>query len=133
MLTSHVEKAHTHTTKSKPPTILPAVGNFVGGFLTSDVGHMHTLWIILACFAGVFAFAFLLAGMLGLQDTTPPKDRGDAAFRFVDATLFGGIGSIIRGFDKNWATSKEERRLFCAGVGCLGFFILFACLAVFTK
>ena len=93
---------------------------------------MHTLWIILSCFAGVFAFAFLLAGILSFQDTTPPKDRADAAFQFFDATVLGGIASIVRGFEKNWGTHTEERRLFYAGLGCLGAFILFMYLAAST-
>jgi len=94
---------------------------------------MHTLWIILSCFAGVFTFAFLLAGILGLQDTTPPKDRKDAALQFVDAIVFSGIASFLRGFEKNWSTRTDERRLFCAGLVCFAVFILFICLAVSTK
>jgi hypothetical protein len=94
---------------------------------------MHALFIILACFAGVFAFAFLLAGILGLQDTTPPKDRTDATFQFADAVVFSGIASVLRGFEKNWSTRREERRLFCGGLVCLAAFIVFACLAVSTS
>jgi hypothetical protein len=46
--------------------------------------------------------------------------------------VFSGIGSVIRGFEKNWSTRREERRLFCAGLGCFSAFVLFAILAVST-
>jgi membrane protease YdiL (CAAX protease family) len=93
---------------------------------------MHTLWFILACFSGAFAFAFLLAGILGLQDITPPNDRAETVFQFIDVTVFGGIASVARGFDKNWSTRTKERRLFCTGLGWLGAFILFQYLASST-
>jgi len=77
---------------------------------------MHTLFIILACFAGVFAFAFLSAASVGLQDTDSPRTRRDVVFQLIDATIFGAIGSIIRGFGRNRSTQADARRLLYAGL-----------------
>jgi hypothetical protein len=93
---------------------------------------MNILWIILACFSGMFAFAFLLAGIAGLQDTTPPKSRAGAVFQFLDAIVLSGMASVIRGFRKNWSARTEERWLVFAGLTSLAASILFLCLAVYT-
>ena len=51
---------------------------------------MHALFIVLTCFAGAFEFAFLVAGILGLHDFEPPKNRRNAVFQFIDAMIFRG-------------------------------------------
>ena len=94
---------------------------------------MHTVWIILACFAGIFSFAFLTAGTLGLQDTPAPKSRPGALFQLLDGIVFGSIGSILRGFVMNWSTHRDERRLVYTGLICLAALIVFGGLASLTK
>jgi hypothetical protein len=91
---------------------------------------MRPLFIILACFAGVFTFAFLLAGILGLQDTQPPKDGRGFTLRLFDAIVLGGLGSVVLGFQKNWHTQREARAMIYAGLVALAALLLFGCLAV---
>jgi hypothetical protein len=91
---------------------------------------MHTLWIILACFSGVFAFAFLLAGVQGMQEENPepPKDVSEKISHIVDATIFGSLGSMLRGVAKNCSKQLNERHLIYAGLISLAAFMVFLCL-----
>lgn len=95
------------------------------------MGQMHTLWIILVCFSGVFAFAFLLAGVQGMQEENPepPKDVSEKISHIVDATIFGALGSMLGGVEKNWSKQPNERKLVYAGSICLVAFVLFVFLA----
>lgn len=96
---------------------------------------MHTLWIILACFSGVFAFAFLLAGVQGMQEENPepPKDVSEKISHVLGAIIFGVLGSMpgsmLRGIAKNWNKQPNERRLVYAGLLCLAAFVVFVCSA----
>lgn len=90
---------------------------------------MHALWISLACLSGVFAFAVLFSGLIGLQDTEPPKDRAGKILLMIDVFFFGALGSIVSGIGKNWQSHAEERSLIWSGLGCLAATILFAILA----
>ena len=89
---------------------------------------MHSLWIILACFAGMFAFGFLLAGVLGCQNF----GKGDSGTnlkqnlrRCVDVTLFFGLGTVTSGLVENWSKERDARRMVYVGLLSL------AALAVF--
>ncbi len=63
---------------------------------------MNALLIILACLAGVFAFAFGFAGIAGLMNFEPPKDRRGAFLMFVDHLVAGGLVSMFRDIVRNW-------------------------------
>jgi hypothetical protein len=90
---------------------------------------MHELWITLACLSGVFAFALLFGGLVGLQDMEPPKDREGKILMVIDLIFFGALGSIVSDIGKNWQNRAEERSLIWSGLACLAATILFAFLA----
>lgn len=90
---------------------------------------MHTLWIILACFSGVFAFAYLLAGIMGMQDDEPPNNRSKLILLSCDITGVSALGEALRGAAKNWSTRPDEHRLVYAGLLCLAASMVFVCLA----
>lgn len=91
-------------------------------------GDMTTLFVILACFAGVFALPFGIAGITGLTNCDPPKDRRGAFLMFVDHLVAGGLVTMCRDIGRNWTSRVEERRLLLlgltCGVGCLIFVAL---------
>lgn len=91
---------------------------------------MHTLWTIFACFSGIFAFAFLLAGVQGMQDEEPPRNRSKLILLSCDITGVGALGEALRGAVKNWSKQPDERRLIYAGLFSLAAFVVFVCLAM---
>ena len=76
-----------------------------------------TLLTILACFAGVFAFAFGMAGFLGLVNWEPSKEKRSLFF-FFDQLVAGGVISMLRDIAQNWRSRTTERRMLCLGVAC---------------
>lgn len=90
---------------------------------------MQTLWTILACFSGVFAFAFLLAGIFGLQDDSPRKDGKVSVFAVLDCLILGGIATALLNASFQPNIRPKERRLLWTGLACLAAFILFFYLA----
>jgi hypothetical protein len=93
---------------------------------------MHALWISLAWLSGVFAFAFLLGGVVGLQDVEPPKDRLGKSLQVIDLIFLGGLGSMVSDTVKNWETQAEKRSLIWSGLAFLAATVLFAFLASHT-
>jgi hypothetical protein len=79
---------------------------------------MTTLLTILACFAGVFAFAFGTAGFLVLVSFEPPKEKRSAFLFFLDHLFAGGLVSMLRDVAHNWSQRVTERRLLCLGLAC---------------
>jgi len=92
---------------------------------------METLWLILTWIAGTLAFAFLLAGAMGMWDFEPKETRGTTG-RWIDVLLLSGLLSLAAGFEKNWHSRNEARQLFYAGLFALGATILFACLTAYS-
>lgn len=79
---------------------------------------MTALLTILACFAGVFAFAFGMAGFVGLVSFEPPKDKRGAVGTLIDHLVTGGFISILRDIERNWPEREAERRLLYLGFAC---------------
>jgi uncharacterized membrane protein len=71
-----------------------------------------------ACFAGVFAIAFGVAGVIGLMDLDPPKTRPGTLLAFIDLVFTGGVLAICQDMLRNWSSRPSERRLLLAGIGC---------------
>jgi hypothetical protein len=90
---------------------------------------MHALFVVLACFAGIFAFAFLLAGILNLQDFDRETNRTETIFQVIDALVLGSIGTAVRAILRNWSARDEARRLIYTGLVSLILFFLFVGLA----
>ena len=76
---------------------------------------MTTLLTIVACFAGVFALVFGVAGLTGLRSYEPPKDRPGIVLMFIDAIVTRGHVTAIRDIARNWARRPSERRLLILG------------------
>ena len=96
---------------------------------------MHALWIILTCFAAMFAFGFLLAGILGCADFDQlerPVSREDQLLRLFDSVVLCSFGFLTAGVVKNWANRPQERRFVYAGLLSLAAGIVFGCVAVCT-
>lgn len=87
------------------------------------LGVMVGFLTILACFAGMFAFAFGLSGVAGLvevhpqskKEGEPTKHTRHAFWWILDAFLSGGALGMM---SMNWSSRPAERRLFCAGLAC---------------
>lgn len=79
---------------------------------------MATLFTVLACFAGVFAFAFGLAGLLGLLDHQPPKDKRHLSLFLIDHLIAAGVVSTVREAGNSWEKRPKERNLLCTGFVC---------------
>ena len=86
---------------------------------------MHTLFIILGCFAGVFAFAFLLAGILALGATEPSRNWRE----FLEKT---SLSAQVRRALRRWRTQGETRTLIYVGMVSLAALVLFTFLAFRT-
>lgn len=78
---------------------------------------MGDLLTVVACFAGVFAYSFILAGLAALQDEEPPADWRAIAW-LGDLAATGGIVSILRAVARNWNSRPGDRRLLVIGVAC---------------
>ena len=87
--------------------------------------QMHTLFIILACFAGVFAFAFFLAGMLALNATEPASNWRE----FLETI---SLSAQVRRVRQRWRTQSETRTLIYVGMVSLAALVLFTFLAFRT-
>ena len=86
---------------------------------------MTSLLIVLACLAGLSAFGFGLAGVLGLLNLEPPEEKQRRFPFVVDQLVTGGIVSMMEDVVNNWPERVTERRLVYAGVAngvaCLAF------------
>lgn len=82
---------------------------------------MISLLQILACFAGVFAFAFVVAGLAGLampeNDGRSGIGSGPSPSQMVDMLLTGGCFTLISNIGKNWEHRPAERRMLFGGIG----------------
>jgi len=97
---------------------------------------MHAIWIILTCFAAIFAFGFLLAGILGCADLDRldrPSEPGGQLSRLFDAIVLGGIGFLLSGLASNWKKRPEERRMVYAGLASLAAVVAFGYLVICTR
>jgi hypothetical protein len=90
---------------------------------------MHSLWIVLTCFAGLLAFGFLLAGLLGFLDFERLNSPGNRIPGLVDALLLGGAGFMVSSVAKNWSHGKEARRMIYTGLVALVILLVFGYLA----
>jgi uncharacterized membrane protein len=79
---------------------------------------MLTFLTILACFAGVFAFAFGTAGFLGLMSFEPPSKKGGLLLGLLDHTFTFGAFTALSEISRNWDSRTAERRLLYVGLAC---------------
>ena len=95
---------------------------------------MHALCLILSCFAGMFAFGFLLAGVLSCADfdSLDSVNREKRILLLFDAVFFGSIGFLTSGIARNWTKQKDARRLVYAGLVSLAALIVFVGLTLRT-
>jgi hypothetical protein len=73
---------------------------------------MTTFLTILAIHTGLFAFAFGLAGWVGLLDLDlePPRRNRTILLRLLDHLLTGGLVWVTRDIARNWPRRRTERR-----------------------
>jgi hypothetical protein len=95
---------------------------------------MHSLWVILSCFAGMFAFAFLLAGVLSCADLDglESTDKERRMLFLFDALFFGSLGFLTSGIARNWAKFRDARRMVYTGLIFLVALVVFVSLALRT-
>ena len=89
----------------------------------------------MTCLTGMFAFGFLLAGILGCADFDrweTPASREARVLRAIDAVLFGALGFFASGVAKNWTKQRDARRLVYAGLVSLAAVAVFGYLVVHT-
>jgi hypothetical protein len=79
---------------------------------------MAILLTILACFAGVFAFAFGASGLIGLMNFRPQSGKRGGFLLLLDHLVFGGLVSAFRDIAHNWSKRAAERNLLCIGIAC---------------
>jgi uncharacterized membrane protein len=79
---------------------------------------MTAFLTILACFAGVFAFAFGAAGFLGLMSFEPPSKKGGLLLGLLDHTFTFGAFTALSEISRNWESRPAERRLLYVGFAC---------------
>jgi hypothetical protein len=98
--------------------------------------YMHAVWIILTCFAAIFVFGFLLAGVLGCSDLDrlgTPTSREERIFGLVDTVIFGSLGLLATSLAKNWSKRPEERRMVYIGLGAMTSMLPFGLFAICTQ
>lgn len=93
---------------------------------------MHALWVILSCFAGTLAFAFLLAGVLSCVDfdSLESTDKEKQTLFLFDVIFFGSLGFLTSGIVRNWSKQTDARRMVYAGLISLAGLVVFAGLAL---
>jgi len=79
---------------------------------------MTTLLTILACFSGVFAFAFGAAGFIGLMSFEPPSKKGGLLVCLLDHTFTGGAFTALSDIARNWQSRPAQRRMLYVGLAC---------------
>ena len=83
----------------------------------------------------MFAFGFLLAGILGCADFDQlerPGSREDGLLRLLDFVVLGSLGFLSSGVVKDWTSRPQERRLVYTGLICLAAAVVFGSFAVCT-
>jgi hypothetical protein len=86
---------------------------------------MTALLIILACFAGIFAFAYGTAGLVGLLDLDRPPGKNSVVLLLLDQLLTLGLGTFVSTIARNWSRRPEERRLLGIAAVCGALCLLF--------
>lgn len=96
---------------------------------------MHALWIILSCFAGMFAFGLLLSGVLSCVDFDSLESRNNEKqiLFLLDAVFLASLGFLTSGVARNWTKQKDARRMVYAGLITLGALVIFVGLAHATE
>jgi MFS family permease len=84
---------------------------------------MTELLTVVAILAGLFAFGFGLAGILGLVDFEPTEERRPRLVFVLDQLVAGGIGTMLHDVGRNWAWRSTERRFvyvaIASGIVCV--------------
>lgn len=95
---------------------------------------MRALWLILTCFAGTFAFGFVLAGVLSCADLDglESTNREKRILFLFDAVFFGSLGFLTSGFARNWGKQRDARRMVYAGLVSLAALFVFVGLTIYT-
>jgi hypothetical protein len=82
------------------------------------VESMTATLTTVACFAGVFALAFGLAGFFGLADAHPKRPEPPTLLDLLDYGLTGGVFALLQSMAMNWSSRPDERRSLLIGVAC---------------
>jgi hypothetical protein len=77
---------------------------------------MTELLTVVAIMAGLFAFGFGLAGVLGLVDFEPTEERRPRLAFLLDQLVAGGIATLLHDVGRNWSLRNTERRLVYVGI-----------------
>ena len=72
---------------------------------------MHALWFIFGGLAGLCAFSFLLAGILGFYDLVRPSQKSTGS-EWLLHFFSGGWSTFFRGIFRHWRLQADLRRLF---------------------
>jgi hypothetical protein len=99
---------------------------------TFSFGKMTELLTVIAILAGLFAFGFGLAGILGLVDFEPTEERRPRLAFVLDQFVAGGIGTMLHDVGRNWARRSTERRLVYVGTASGVVCILMLLIRAFT-
>ena len=76
---------------------------------------MQTVLTIVAIFLGVFAFAFGVAGVVGMMRFDRKEGVG---LTIADGFLSGGIFTMLSDIAASWPHRPEQRRLIYIGLTC---------------
>jgi purine-cytosine permease-like protein len=92
---------------------------------------MQALWVTLACFSGMFGFAYLVSGFTGLVygDMKEPESGLGKALLVLDAIFTGCLGMFTKSAVDNWPKDKESRRHLGIGILLMVLCLLFVGLA----